>query len=202
MKNITLAVLLGSSVLVAAPAMAQSSDAPAAPAASTASPMSGGDFLTKRETSQFLASNITGANVMGPQNESVGKVSDMIVDKDGKLAAITVDVGGFLGIGAKTVAIPAQGIQYVPVSATASADNMANNNAMAPAGTAGTATGTATTAPDPAVTGSTTTDSANNGGAMQTQNTTAAATNNGTRLDHIMINFTKDQLQNAPEFKD
>jgi hypothetical protein len=214
MKNFALAMLLGSSVLVAPAAFAQTNDAtpaPAAPApaasgtAETAAPAAAtvpaGDFVTKREANQFLASNIEGANVMGPQNESIGKVSDLIVGDDGRLAAVTVDVGGFLGIGAKTVAIPADGLKYVPVSAT-SAGDMASNNAATPAGTTAPAGGTATTATDPATTGSTTTDNSAAGNAMPTQNTTAAATDDGTRLDHIMVNFTREQLQNAPEFDD
>ncbi|KAB0681851.1 PRC-barrel domain-containing protein [Aureimonas leprariae] len=214
MKNIVLAMLIGSSALVTVPALAQTSDAspaapaPAAPAAndtaSTAAPAMAatpGDFVTKREANQFLASNIRGANVMGPQNESIGTVSDMIIGEDGRLAAVTVDVGGFLGIGAKTVAIPADGLKYVPVAATTSG-NMANNSTMAPAGTAAPAAGTTAPASDPTTTGSTNADNSAAGGAMSGTSATAAASDDGSRLDHIMVNFTREQLQNAPEFDD
>lgn len=37
---------------------------------------------------------------------SVGKVTDLVISSNGAVAAIVVEVGGFLGIGAKAVAIP------------------------------------------------------------------------------------------------
>ena len=41
----------------------------------------------------------------GPEWESIGEVSDVVMTREGDLKAILVDVGGFLGMGAKTVAI-------------------------------------------------------------------------------------------------
>lgn len=203
MKYTALAFLLSSSVLVGVPALAQTNDAnttPAATGTASGSTASGNDFITTRQPDQFLASNIRGANVMSPQNENIGTVSDMIVGKDGRLAAITVDVGGFLGIGAKTVAIPAQGLEFVPVSATTA--NVASNSAAAPSGTAAPATGAGNAGADPAVTGSTTTDNSAGGGTMPSSNSVAALTESGSRLDHLMVQFTREQLQNAPEFND
>jgi hypothetical protein len=57
------------------------------------------------------------ASVYGPNNEKVGTVSDIVIGDDGKVAAILVGVGGFLGIGEKTVAVP-----YDAVTKTAGSD--------------------------------------------------------------------------------
>jgi sporulation protein YlmC with PRC-barrel domain len=37
---------------------------------------------------------------------SVGKIDDVLIDKSGKITALIVGVGGFLGIGEKDVALP------------------------------------------------------------------------------------------------
>ena len=36
----------------------------------------------------------------------MGDINDLVIDKDGKVSAIVVGVGGFLGIGEKNVAVP------------------------------------------------------------------------------------------------
>ena len=42
---------------------------------------------------------------MNENNESIGEVTDLITDKDGKITALVIGAGGFLGIGEKDVAI-------------------------------------------------------------------------------------------------
>lgn len=37
--------------------------------------------------------------------ESVGKIGDMVVSRDGQIQAVLVDIGGFLGVGSREVAI-------------------------------------------------------------------------------------------------
>jgi len=46
-----------------------------------------------------------GATVYDTQNQKVGDVKDIILDRDGKVAAVVLDVGAFLGIGGKYVAV-------------------------------------------------------------------------------------------------
>jgi sporulation protein YlmC with PRC-barrel domain len=45
-------------------------------------------------------------NVYDPSDNKIGEISDVLVDKDGKVDAFIVSVGGFLGIGEKDVAVP------------------------------------------------------------------------------------------------
>jgi hypothetical protein len=52
--------------------------------------------------------------VIGIDDAKIGDVSDMLFDKDNKITAFIVGVGGFLGIGAKDVAIDPASFQSVP----------------------------------------------------------------------------------------
>jgi sporulation protein YlmC with PRC-barrel domain len=52
------------------------------------------------------ASRIIGSNVYNERNESVGSVDDIILGGDHSGPMAIVSVGGFLGIGAKLVAVP------------------------------------------------------------------------------------------------
>ena len=52
------------------------------------------------------ASKIIGAPVFVAGNQEVGAVNDIVLDDAHKMTAITVDVGGFVGIDGGTVAIP------------------------------------------------------------------------------------------------
>ena len=54
---------------------------------------------------QISASALLNENVVNSANESIGDVNDVMLDKDGKVAAVIVGVGGFLGMGEKDVAL-------------------------------------------------------------------------------------------------
>ena len=45
-------------------------------------------------------------NVYDPSDNKIGDVKDVLVSADGKVTALIVSVGGFLGIGEKDVAVP------------------------------------------------------------------------------------------------
>lgn len=63
------------------------------------------NFVMSQKPDQWLASKFKGTNVMGADNKKIGDVSDILFDKDGKIEAYVISVGGFLGVGAKEVAI-------------------------------------------------------------------------------------------------
>lgn len=50
---------------------------------------------------------LRGEGVYGPNDDKVGDVSSLVQGSDGKVEGVVIDVGGFLGIGAKPVAIKA-----------------------------------------------------------------------------------------------
>jgi len=68
-----------------------------APSASATANVLSGALSTK----ELLNKNVTNA-----ANESVGDINDILISSDGKIAAVIVGVGGFLGLGEKDVALP------------------------------------------------------------------------------------------------
>lgn len=53
----------------------------------------------------IAASNIMGASVMDAEGKSIGEIDDIVLSGKGEVANYVVDVGGFLGIGEKRVAL-------------------------------------------------------------------------------------------------
>ena len=89
--------------LVATAAYAQQSPA-TAPDAQTTQPAAP---VVKADG--FLASNMIGETVYngtGDNAENIGDVNDVVLDKEGKTTGVVIGVGGFLGIGERSVAVP------------------------------------------------------------------------------------------------
>lgn len=55
--------------------------------------------------SDWRASQLIGLTMTNALDQSVGTVSDIIIDSDGKVVAVIVNVGGFLGLGETAVPI-------------------------------------------------------------------------------------------------
>lgn len=49
----------------------------------------------------------------GDDAEEIGNVTDLVFDEQGSIAAVVIGVGGFLGIGEKSVAVPYDALQFV-----------------------------------------------------------------------------------------
>jgi sporulation protein YlmC with PRC-barrel domain len=49
-------------------------------------------------------------NVYDASNNKIGEIEDVLVDKSGKITAVIISVGGFLGMDTKDVAAPFQAI--------------------------------------------------------------------------------------------
>ena len=58
------------------------------------------------------ASKLIGAKVTNAADESVGEINEIVLGKDGKVAAVIVGVGGFLGMGEREVAISYSGLKF------------------------------------------------------------------------------------------
>lgn len=54
----------------------------------------------------------------GDEAEEIGTISDLVFDADGRITAVVIGVGGFLGIGEKSVAVDFQSLEF-----TLAADN-------------------------------------------------------------------------------
>jgi hypothetical protein len=85
--------------LMALPVHAQDAPAPAvekAPAERSAT----------LDASDVSAKALLNESVKNAANETIGDINDVLISGDGKVAAVIVGVGGFLGMGEKNVALP------------------------------------------------------------------------------------------------
>ena len=57
------------------------------------------------QTDEIRASKMIGSAVYDVQNRRIGHVKDLVLDRDGQVASVVVDVGAFLGMGGKYVAV-------------------------------------------------------------------------------------------------
>lgn len=64
------------------------------------------DGYTAVERDTLTAEMLTGADVRDPNDASIAEVSDLVLTGEGQVTDVVLDVGGFLGIGARSVAIP------------------------------------------------------------------------------------------------
>jgi hypothetical protein len=57
-------------------------------------------ILNKHEVQGVL-----GREVLSAANENMGRIVDMLVDRDGRVRAAIIDFGGFLGVGSRKIAV-------------------------------------------------------------------------------------------------
>ncbi|TNC48738.1 PRC-barrel domain containing protein [Rubellimicrobium rubrum] len=79
----------------------------------------GSDFLGMRVYATEAA--MEGQEMAGIQEgwEDLGEINDIVLDREGMVQAVLVDIGGFLGIGERQVALTMDSLQFVSDSATA-----------------------------------------------------------------------------------
>ncbi|WP_420410169.1 PRC-barrel domain-containing protein [Hoeflea sp.] len=63
------------------------------------------ESMTRVSTDQLSAENLMGQPVYSADNEDIGDISDVLLTSDNQVEAFIIDVGGFLGMGEKPVAI-------------------------------------------------------------------------------------------------
>ncbi len=91
------------------------STAPSAPSASSGTEKAGSpQMVPEQKPDQWLASKFKGTDVIGADGQKIGDVSDILLDKSGKVEALVVGTGGVLGIGAKDIAFTMSSFQVIP----------------------------------------------------------------------------------------
>src|SRR5450756_426357 len=118
MKKLMISTALSGLMFSAALAQAPSSppsatDQTKQPSMSQPAPATAPNFVASQKPDQWLASKFKGTDVLGADNQKIGDVSDILFDKSGKVDAIIVSVGGFLGLGSKHVAIAPSAFEVV-----------------------------------------------------------------------------------------
>jgi len=171
MRSTIIGALMASAL--ALPAFAQSvpdtatRPAPAAPSATTAP-------STVTSSSMWRASKLIGLNVYNEQNEKLGDINEILVDKSGKIDGVVIGVGGFLGMGERNIKVEMSKLKFVDE----------------PVKTSATSSTTTTT----------TTGAANRPAATTT--TTNTSRDHKWYPDHAVLSgANKDQLKTMTEFK-
>ena len=152
--------------------------------ASTA--FAGAVFAQQNSTAagSWRASKLIGVNVYNEQNDKLGDIEEILVDKSGKVDGVILGVGGFLGMGE----------HYIKVSM----DKLRFENDK-PRGSAVTATNT--NRPVNATTTAANTDAKVNANANAETRATKADDHKWYPDHAILGNATKDQLKAMPQFK-
>ena len=57
------------------------------------------------QSGELRAGQMIGSTVYDVQNRNIGSVKDIVLDRNGQVQAVVVDVGAFLGVGGKYVAV-------------------------------------------------------------------------------------------------
>lgn len=70
------------------------------------------EYVTQQAPSDWAAQTLIGKSVENRSGETVGEVNNVILNEKGKVVAITVGVGGFLGLGEKDVGIPFDALKF------------------------------------------------------------------------------------------
>jgi hypothetical protein len=140
------AAALGSA-LIAAPAMAQNTKM-SEPKANTATMNQ-----TATQAGLWQGSKVIGLNVYNDQNEKIGSIKDLMLDKSGKIESAVIGVGGFLGMGERDVAVKFSEIKWSdePVKTSNASGNTTTRPATTGAGSNAPANSGPKTYPDHAV---------------------------------------------------
>jgi len=84
----------------------------------------------KNADGSLNASQVIGMKVVNGQDESVGKIGELVMGSDGKVSGVVVDVGGFLGIATHPVLLDWKQISLVDKDGTTEASVAATKDQL------------------------------------------------------------------------
>jgi hypothetical protein len=91
--------------LTAGAAYAQTADTDAVANEPTVTPPSDEQVIVEQQSTQTLTYDLIGADVMHPEHGNIGTLEALLFDSNDQIIGGVVSVGGFLGLGAKEVAL-------------------------------------------------------------------------------------------------
>ena len=115
MRKTIYGALLASTMLV--PAFAQTNPPPSStPSAQPSTPPASSSSTTvapKAQGEMWRSSKLIGLNVYNDQNEKLGDISEILLDKSGKVDGVVIGVGGFLGMGKHDILVKMDKLKFV-----------------------------------------------------------------------------------------
>jgi len=104
------------------------------------SPNAQGTMTESALQGDWRTSKVVGLYVYNDNNENIGSINDLLMDKNGNIKAAVIGVGGFLGVGEHLVAVAFDKIKFSDQPpAQSSASGSGSNNR--PSNTTGSASG-------------------------------------------------------------
>jgi putative membrane protein len=70
------------------------------------------NYVTEQSASDWTAQALIGRSVQNENGETLGEVNNVILNEKGKVVAVTIGVGGFLGLGEKDVGVPFDALKF------------------------------------------------------------------------------------------
>ena len=68
----------------------------------------------QRVAAGYRASEVIGSSVLNDANETIGKIDDLLVTRDGKEPYAVLSIGGFLGMGTHMVVVRYDSLKFAP----------------------------------------------------------------------------------------
>ena len=165
--------LLASALLVPALAQTNPPSASPAPVAQSTAPKAAGET--------WRASKLIGLNVYNDQDEKLGDISEILLDKAGKVDGVVIGVGGFLGVGRHDIMVEMSKLKFVDEPVRTSSTTTSTTGSATPA-TSNRPAPTTTNRPAPT--------------------STMSSTKSKRYPDHAVLSgATKEALKNMAEFK-
>ena len=136
MKSVLAVALLGDAVIGGA-AFAQSTQPADRAATATTGQPAHAQMALK---GSWRASKLMGLNVYNEANEKLGDINELLVDKSGKINAVVIGIGGFLGMGEHDIAVSMDKLKFVEEPVRTSSTSTSTTSRDTTTGAAATTT--------------------------------------------------------------
>jgi len=109
--------LIGAAVALALAGPAAAQMAPSSPGATQTKPatppttMPAASFMAVQLHNQKITGELIGLPVANSQGDTIGRIAHLILDQDHRVVGTVLSIGGFLGLGSKSVAVPWKSVQ-------------------------------------------------------------------------------------------
>jgi len=70
------------------------------------------NYAVRQGPDQFLGVSIVQQPVYMQDGRGIGEIDDLLIDRSGRIAAVVIDVGGFLGVTGRRVAVPMDALEF------------------------------------------------------------------------------------------
>jgi hypothetical protein len=159
-------------------------------------------FLTALPPGATRLKGVIGTEVIGSDIRRLGTIDDVVLDRNGTVAAVVIGTGGFLGVGEKKVAVPYEALLWNydvtpttgPSSSTTGGETLPGRQELQTRSAPATDPGPA----NPNVTG-TVGDPAHPAEGLRPQGATVPVTGSG-EPRRAVLRMTVEELRNAPAF--